>query len=88
MKFSNFGAPPVFFFVLSKKAEIGRLVDRGINYVMLPAMLPVNKYMWLMFYVLFVIKYFSFFIFRFFLLMPQATSLAAFKFALSSYKSE
>jgi len=71
--------------VFKKKLKLERLVDRGISYVMLPAMLRVSKYMWLMFYLLLI-----FFLFHILisLLMPQTTSQATFKFFLSNYKSE
>ena len=58
-----FNIPPFLFFVFNSKiAENGKAVCHG-RYMMLPAMLHIGKYMWLMFCSLFAIFVSFFFYF-------------------------
>jgi hypothetical protein len=43
VKFKNFGVPPLPFFYLSKKAEIGNGLTAGMGIVMLPVILRIDK---------------------------------------------
>ena len=46
--FNNFNAPPIIFWSLNKKSEIGKASPKvGLSSITLPAMPCVSKYTWL-----------------------------------------